>query len=203
MIIKKTLGIDGSHCHKVSVMSVASCSLAKREHSQLFLCAVQACCQRASSKQTFFWETLGGGGNLMNFFFICWKLHCTFCWSISCCCSAQHRRCWICICSFISFWSSKDGAGPWVLPWSEHAMNSNRKPVAEVQTEVALRCNTAATWHSPYMLWLLAELHSPGPALHACHGLHDTHGERAQPARQVGKCRARLLLCPRTSAAQP
>lgn len=85
MIIKKTLGIDGSHCHKVSVMSVASCSLAKREHSQLFLCAVQACCQRASSKQTFFWETLGGGGNLMNFFFICWKLHCTFCWSISCC----------------------------------------------------------------------------------------------------------------------
>lgn len=50
-------------------------------------------------------------------------------------------------------------------------------------------------------LWLLAELHSPGPTLHACHGLHDAHGERAQPARQVGKCRARILLCPPTSAA--
>lgn len=34
MIITKPLGIDGSHCHKVSVMSVASCSLAKRAFTE-------------------------------------------------------------------------------------------------------------------------------------------------------------------------
>lgn len=65
-IILKRTGINGPHCHKVSLTPVAECSWLKEG-----FCQSTSLLLEGIRQPVILWETLGVGGNSVNVFLFC------------------------------------------------------------------------------------------------------------------------------------